>query len=302
MKIFVVHDKEQNIRLDLFLTQKLNISRNYCYSLINSGQIIINNNKVLKKSYLLKINDVIQVPSIINNESSSNIIDPINLNLKVIYEDQYLAIIDKPYNLIVHPSPSYSGITLINGLFYQIKDFKFEKNNMRPGIVHRLDKDTTGLLIIGKTEESVLKIQNLIRKREVQRIYWALINGCLKYDHGVIDLPIKRNESNRLKMEVSRQGKSSVTHFKLLKKFKNFSLLELKLETGRMHQIRVHLSYLGYPICGDCLYSTKKQLIQKQLLHSKKLKFIHPFTQKKLQFEIPLPFHFQNFLNEIELN
>ncbi|WP_341266583.1 RluA family pseudouridine synthase [Candidatus Phytoplasma fraxini] len=297
MKILVVQDKEKNLRLDLFLKQKLKITRNHCYSLIRSGEVFVNDVKELKKSYLVKENDIIKVP-IIEPKNLIKGFKPINLNLKIIYEDQYLAIIDKPYDLIVHPSHSYSGITLINGLYYQMKDFLIsDKDNDRPGIVHRLDKDTTGLIIIGKTEEAVTKLQNLIRQRGIQRIYWAIVYGYLGYDYGKIDLPIKRSTHNRLKMEVSFSGKPSVTHFQLLKKLQDFSLLELKLETGRTHQIRVHLSYLKHPIYGDCLYSNKQQAISQQMLHAKKLDFIHPFTHKQLQFEIPLSLHFQKFLD-----
>ncbi|AYJ00968.1 RluA family pseudouridine synthase [Candidatus Phytoplasma ziziphi] len=299
MRLLIVQDKEKNIRLDLFLTQKLNISRKYCGSLIDSGQIIVND-KISKKSYLLKTNDTIKVPNIEKN-FSSNIFEPINLKLKIIYEDQYLVVIDKPQNLIVHPSLSYSGVTLINGLYYQIKDFQFSEGN-RPGIIHRLDKDTTGLIVVGKTEEAVIRMQKLIKKREIKRIYWALIYGFLGYDCGTCDIPIRRSIHNRLKMEVSLQGKPSITHFRILKKFEKFSLLELKLETGRMHQIRVHLSYLKHPIVGDCLYGPKKQTLQQQLLHAKKLEFTHPFTGEKLKFETSLPLQFQEFLNKIESN
>ncbi|WP_323847869.1 MAG: RluA family pseudouridine synthase [Phytoplasma sp.] len=300
MKILVVQDKDKNLRLDLFLTQKLNITRNHCYYLINSGEVLVNNNPVLKKSYLVKENDIIKVP-IIQKKTLINVFEPINLNLKIIYEDQYLAIIDKPYDLIVHPSSSYSGITLINGLYYQIKDFNIlDKDNDRPGIVHRLDKDTTGLIIIGKTEEAVSRLQNLIHQRSIKRTYWAIIEGYLGYDYGKIDLPIRRSVHNRLKMEVSVLGKSSVTYFQILKKFQDFSLLELNLDTGRTHQIRVHLSYLKHPIYGDRLYGKQQNLISRQLLHAKKLNFIHPFTSEKLQFDIPLPLHFQKFLDELQ--
>ncbi|WAN63551.1 LSU rRNA pseudouridine(1911/1915/1917) synthase [Candidatus Phytoplasma rubi] len=299
MRLLIVQDKEKNIRLDFFLTQKLNISRKHCCFLIDSGKIIVND-KISKKSYLLKINDIIKILNIEKN-FSSNIFDPINLKLKIIYEDQYLVVIDKPSNLIVHPSTSYSGVTLINGLYYQIKDFKLSGGN-RPGIIHRLDKDTTGLIVIGKTEEAVIIMQKLIKKREIKRIYWALIYGFLGYDYGTFDIPIRRSIHNRLKMEVSLQGKPSITHFRILKKFEKFSLLELKLETGRMHQIRVHLSYLKHPICGDFLYGPKKQTLQQQLLHAKKLEFTHPFTGEKLKFETSLPLHFQEFLNKIESN
>ncbi|MFR0367988.1 RluA family pseudouridine synthase [Candidatus Phytoplasma palmae] len=293
---FVISQKEQNLRLDLFLSNKLNISRNKCHFFIDSGMVLVNKKKI-KKSYLLKKNDLLtfyKKKEIIEN----NEIEPINLKLEIVYEDEYLAIINKPYGLIVHPSPSFSGITLINGLFYQIKSLRKLPGN-RPGIVHRLDKDTTGLIIIGKTEEVIIKIQKLIQKRKIKRIYFALIHGFLA-DTGKIDLPIRRDCHNRLKMSVSSNGKPSITYFKTLKKFNDFSLLELQLETGRTHQIRVHLSFLKHPILGDILYGRKDKLKIRQLLHAKKLSFQHPITNEDLQFEIPLPLHFKNFLEFLE--
>ncbi|MEZ0180028.1 RluA family pseudouridine synthase ['Camptotheca acuminata' phytoplasma] len=297
IKKFIISEQDKNLRLDIFLMKNLNISRNKCSLLIDSEQVFVND-ELKKKRYLLKTNDII-ITSIVEKESEINIFKPVDLNLKIIYEDQYLAVIDKPVNLIVHPSNSYSGTTLINGLYHQIKDFQCQ-DTARPGIVHRLDKDTTGLIIVGKTDEFVKIMQKLIQKRKVQRIYWALIHGYLGYDYGTIDLPIKRSVVNFSKMEVSDKGKTATTHFKILKKFKDFSLLELKLDTGRTHQIRVHLSYLKHPIVGDVLYGNKNQSIQQQLLHSKKINFTHPITNQYVELETPLPSHFQEFLVQIE--
>ncbi|MDV3167828.1 MAG: RluA family pseudouridine synthase [Candidatus Phytoplasma stylosanthis] len=294
---FIVENKYKKLRLDIFLTKKLNISRNKCYSFINSGLVLVNDKIIKKKSYILQENNLVKV-NIIEKKSIFDIFQPVNLNLKIIYEDQYFVVIDKPLNLIVHPSSSYSGITLINGLYYQIKDFNCS-DITRPGIIHRLDKNTTGLIIIGKTDESVRMMQNLIQKRKVQRVYWALIYGQLSHEYGTINLPIKRNYSNYLKMEISPQGKSAITHFRVLKKFSTFSLLELKLDTGRTHQIRIHLSYLKHPIVGDCLYGPKNQVISSQLLHSKKISFYHPFNNEEIRLEIDLSNHFKEFLSKI---
>ncbi|QTX02768.1 RluA family pseudouridine synthase [Candidatus Phytoplasma luffae] len=297
IKEFVVEKKNRNLRLDFFLAKQFNISRNICHSFINSNKVLVND-KVVKKSHLLKENDVIKTP-IIEKNSISNIFEPINLNLDIVYEDNYLLIINKPYDLIVHPSLSYSGVTLINGLRYQIKDFLCS-HPLRPGIIHRLDKNTTGLIIVGKTNEVVERMQNLIRQRKIQRIYWSLVYGFLGHEYGTIDIPIKRSISDYYKMTVSKEGKRAITHFKTLEKFKDISLLELKLETGRTHQIRVHLSYLKHPIVGDTLYGRENQLLNKQLLHAKKINFIHPFTDENLEFEIPLPIHFQEFLKKLK--
>ncbi|WCA22601.1 RluA family pseudouridine synthase [Candidatus Phytoplasma oryzae] len=296
-KIIIKEDKN-NLRLDSFLSKKLNLSRNKCNILIKSGVFYVNG-KIQKKKYLLKKNDIITFD--FDKEKKNNNIDikPINLNLNIIYEDNFLALINKPSNLIVHPSSSYSGVTLINGLLFQIKNFEKLKGD-RPGIIHRLDKDTTGLIIIGKKEKIVYKMKELMKKRQIKKIYWTLIHGFLEKE-GIIDLPIKRCNKNRLKMSISDKGKKSITHFKTLKKFKNFSLLEIKLETGRTHQIRVHLSYLKTPIVGDPLYGKKDQNIKQQLLHAKKINFIHPITKQKLEFEIPLPKFFKNTLDNLEI-
>ncbi|WP_153369140.1 RluA family pseudouridine synthase [Candidatus Phytoplasma sacchari] len=298
-KNLLISKKEDEQRLDYFLSQKLSLSRSKCSNLIKSGKILINNNIKIKKNYILKKNDLINI-KIKKEEKENYNIQPINLNLKIIYEDQFLAIIDKPSGLIVHPSPNYSGITLINGLIFHIESLKKIKSD-RPGIIHRLDKNTTGLIIIGKKEEIVSQMQDLIKKREIKRIYWALIHGFLDKE-GIINLPIKRDFKNRLRMAISPEGKPSITYFKTLKKFKNTSLIELELETGRTHQIRVHLSYLKKPIIGDILYGKKKDNIKTQLLHAKKINFIHPVTKKYLNFEIPLPDLFQKKLDILKNN
>ncbi|WBL31551.1 RluA family pseudouridine synthase [Candidatus Phytoplasma sacchari] len=298
-KNLLISKKEDEKRLDYFLSQKLSLSRSKCSNLIKSGKILINNNIKIKKNYILKKNDLINI-KIQKEEKENYNIQPINLNLKIIYEDQFLAIIDKPSGLIVHPSPNYSGITLINGLIFHIESLKKIKSD-RPGIIHRLDKNTTGLIIIGKEEEIVSQMQELIKKRKIKRIYWALIHGFLDKE-GIINLPIKRDFKNRLRMAISPEGKPSITYFKTLKKFKNTSLIELELETGRTHQIRVHLSYLKKPIIGDILYGKKKDNIKTQLLHAKKINFIHPVTKKYLNFEIPLPDLFQKKLDILKNN
>jgi 23S rRNA pseudouridine1911/1915/1917 synthase len=298
MKKFLVEEIETDIRFDVFLVKKLNLSKNKCQNLISSGEALINN-QIQKKSYILKNNDLITVEIIIKN--IVNELEPIPLDLEIVYEDNDLAVINKPVNLVSHPSLSYKGITLVNGLLNQIPVLKRLKGT-RPGIVHRLDKNTTGLMIVGKTEETTIRMQELMQQKKVKRIYWALIHGFLG-QQGTIDLPIGRNQKNRLKMSVTYNGKRSITHFKTLKRFEHYSLLELELETGRTHQIRVHLSHLKHPIVGDNLYSNhQNDKIKTQLLHAKKLNFSHPQKEKKLSFEIPLNNDFQKALNKLELD
>ncbi|WEK82476.1 MAG: pseudouridylate synthase [Candidatus Phytoplasma pruni] len=296
MKKFLVEEIETGMRFDVFLVKKLNLSKNKCQSLISSGEALINDQKQ-KKSYLLKNNDEIKVEIITKNVV--NELDPIPLDLDIIYEDDGLAVINKPVNLVVHPSSSYKGITLVNGLLYQIPVLK-KIQGTRPGIVHRLDKDTTGLMIVGKTEETIIQMQALLQKRHVKRTYWALIHGFLG-QHGTIDLPIGRDMKNHLKMSVTSKGKASVTHFKTLQRFEHYSLLELELETGRTHQIRVHLSYLKHSIVGDNLYGNHNENIKTQLLHAKKLDFSHPQKEKKISLEVPLNNAFQKVLDQLEL-
>ncbi|MDV3167174.1 MAG: RluA family pseudouridine synthase [Vigna little leaf phytoplasma] len=296
MQKFTIDYTENNIRLDIFLAQKINLSRNKCQLLINKKQILINNKIINKKSFLLKQNDKIMIKQI-SQSTVLNPLEPINLNLQIVYEDNYLVIINKPHNLIVHPSSSYTGITLINGLLYQIPCLK-KLSGSRPGIIHRLDKDTTGLMIIGKTESIINQMQILLKEKKITKTYWALIEGFLAIK-GTINLPIKRDNINRVKMAIHPNGKNSITHFHTLRKFKNYSLLEINLETGRTHQIRTHLAYLKHPICGDLLYGKKKQEISLPLLHAKKLSFTHPITMKNLQFEIPLSNHFKQKLDNL---
>lgn len=296
MQEFLINDTENNIRLDGFLTKKINLSRNKCQFLINNGNILINNQIINKKSFLLKKNDLVTIKKI-SISHNINTLEPINLYLKTVYEDDYLAVINKPHNLVVHPSPSYLGTTLINGLLYQFPCLKKISGN-RPGIIHRLDKDTTGLIMIGKTENIIWKMQKLLQEKQITKIYWALIEGFLSYQ-GTIDLPLKRDLKNRCKIKIMPEGKKSITHFRTLQKFKDFSLLEINLETGRTHQIRAHLQYLKHPICGDLLYGSKNQETILPLLHAKKLSFIHPITAQHIKLEIPLSEHFQNKLNTL---
>lgn len=285
------------MRLDHFLNQKINFSKSKCQKLIISEKILVNNNPS-KKSYILKENDHIKV---FITQTPINVLQPINLNLEIIYEDEFLAVINKPKNLVIHPSISFSGVTLINGLLFQIKNFR-KMEGLRPGIVHRLDKDTTGLMLVAKNEEIRQKLQLCIQQREIKRYYWALIHGHLE-KQGKIILPIGRHPHNRIKMAVVKNGKQSITYFKVLKYFNNFSLIECQLETGRTHQIRVHLSYLKHYILGDKLYGLKDNYFSNngQFLHSKKIEFIHPITKKNIFLESNLPIEFKNVIKKISI-
>ncbi|MCG3566788.1 MAG: RluA family pseudouridine synthase [Candidatus Phytoplasma australasiaticum] len=294
---FIVTKNFNGYRLDYFVTIQIGFTKSQVQKLIANQKVLVNNN-LAKKSAILKHQDVVML-NLTELIKKNNCLYPVNLNLEIVYEDDYLAVINKPANLIVHPSSSFQGITLVNGLLYQLKDFNKMPWNERMGIIHRLDKDTTGLILVGKTIEVVDKMQKMLQSRDVKRIYYALIEGFLNKS-GTINLPIKRDYRNPLKMSVTSQGKIAITHFTTLKKFNNYSLVELQLETGRTHQIRVHLSYLKHPIIGDPLYNKKKYLVSSQLLHAKKLYFMHPWIGKELQFDIPLPNYFSEFIKFLE--
>ncbi len=292
-KEFLISASEAFQRLDHFLLTQINLNKSQCQKLILSQQILVNT-KPSKKSYLLKPQDLITV-IILQTQECINLKTPQNLNLDIIYEDPYLAVINKPANLVVHPSLSFQETTLVNGLLHQFQTLS-HIDTQRPGIVHRLDKNTTGLLMIAKTNDVSDKLQIAFQQRKITKIYWALIEGFLE-DKGTIKLPIGRNPHNRLKMQVMPDGKTAVTHFKTLQRFAHFSLVECNLETGRTHQLRAHFSFLKRPIVGDLLYDSSQHITPLgQFLHSKILKFTHPITNQNLILEAPLPNNFEKLL------
>ncbi|ABC65707.1 RluA family pseudouridine synthase [Candidatus Phytoplasma asteris] len=292
-KEFLISASEAFQRLDHFLSAHINLNKSQCQKLILAQQVLVNT-KSSKKSYLLKPQDLITV-IIPQTHESINLQTPQNLNLDIIYEDPYLAVINKPANLVVHPSLSFQKTTLVNGLLHQFNTLS-HIDTQRPGIVHRLDKNTTGLLIVAKTNDVSDKLQIAFQQRKITKIYWALIEGFLE-DKGIIKLPIGRNNHNRLKMQVMPDGKTAVTHFKTLQRFSHFSLMECNLETGRTHQLRAHFSFLKHPIVGDLLYDSSHHITPLgQFLHSKILKFNHPITNQNLILEAPLPTNFEKLL------
>ena len=246
-------EEDLNKRLDIFVSEKLNITRSQVKNYLNSIKV---NGQKKKLSYLLKLNDII----IIENEkkfikeNSKEEPKAENISLNIIYEDKYLIIINKPNNMSVHCSASEMSGTLVNGLLYHIKDFDFTGNKNRAGIIHRLDKDTSGLIIIGKNANIVSSIQEQFKKRTIKKIYHAILVGILKENFLEINLPIGRHNLYRKKMTVREDGKEALTYIKVLRRFKNHTLAEINLKTGRTHQIRVHSSYKGFPIAGDKIY------------------------------------------------
>lgn len=290
--------EDTNIRLDVYLSNNINeISRSEIQRLIKEQYILVNG-KSKKAKYMPKEGDLISLQI---NKPVKQEIYPENINLDIIYEDNDLAIINKPQGMIVHPSKNIYNNTLVNALLYNFKNLSFYGGDFRPGIVHRLDKDTSGLLIVAKNDESHKKLSQQFIKQEVKREYVALVDGVIKNDEGVIDEPIGRNPKDRKKRAVvHNNSRRAVTHYKVMERFEKYTLVKLKLDTGRTHQIRVHLSYIKHPIVGDPMYSHQDKFnLNAQLLHSLSIGFVHPSTNKYMEFSTELPLRFQKVIEKI---
>lgn len=290
MKIFVVERDFCDIRIDKYLIDLLNISRSKIQKLIDSNNIKVNG-KDIKNSYIVRVDDEIIVNDIIEN----NEILPEKMDLDIIYEDEYLLVVNKPSGMVVHPSLGHYTNTLVNGLMYYTS---LSNDKIRPGIVHRIDKDTSGLLLVAKNDDVHLYLSEEIKKRKVNRKYIALVHGVIKNDSGTIDAPIGRDLFDRKKMAVTDiNSKDAITHFKVLDRYKDSTLIECVLETGRTHQIRVHMNYIGYPIVNDPLYGRKKIINDfGQMLHAKSIGFVHPIKEKYMEFECDCPKEFYDIL------
>ena len=286
-------------RLDSYLATELDLSRSKIQKLIKEDKILVNG-KSVNSSYTVKENDCVSV----NDSLDFTInIEPENIDIDVVYEDDYLAVINKKSGMVVHPAPgNYTG-TLVNALLYRFNTLS--NNNIRPGIVHRIDKDTTGLLVVAKDDKTHELLSDMLKRKEVKRTYWAIVDGIIPHSTGTIDAPIGRDVNNREKMCVTDiNSKDAITHFKVLKRFKNTNqtLIECNLDTGRTHQIRVHMAYIGYPIYNDPVYGKNKKTTSfGQFLHSKKISFIHPITNELIEKEVDLPKEFKEYLEEIDI-
>ena len=290
----IIVEEETPLRIDSYLANKLNVSRSKIQKLIKEDLITVND-KPINSNYLVKTNDKIEINDNLNYEIN---IKPENIPIDIVYEDDDLLIINKKSGMVVHPAPGHYTETLVNALLYRFNLTSGDK--LRPGIVHRLDKDTSGLMLVAKNEETHEKLSNMIAKKEVERKYLAIVDGLIKHDTGTIDAPIGRDANDRQKMAVTDvNAKNAVTHFKVLERFNNNTLIECLLETGRTHQIRVHLAYIGHPVTNDPAYGKGKATDFGQMLHSKSIKLNHPRTGKELFFEVEPPKEFMDKLNEL---
>ncbi|MGN1299124.1 MAG: RluA family pseudouridine synthase [Candidatus Scatovivens sp.] len=297
---YIIKDEFIGMRIDKAISIKdENLSRVAIQRLIDNEYIKVNGEKV-KSSYKLNKNDIVTIKK---EEIKESKIKPENIPLDIIYEDNDIIVINKAKGMVVHPGNGNLDGTLVNAIMNICKEsLSGIGGELRPGIVHRIDKDTTGLLIIAKNDKAHINVSEQIKNHKVKKTYIALVRGVIKNNEGTIDMPISRSTKDRTKMAVSKNGKNAITHFKVLKRYNGYTLLEINIETGRTHQIRVHMSEIGYPIVGDYIYSNGKNPfgIQGQMLHSKKLEFLHPITSNKMVMEAPLPEEFNRVLKILE--
>lgn len=294
MEIEVVENVD---RIDKYLTNYVDFSRTIISKMIDSEYILVNGKKV-KANYVVKVGDIITV--------KDGFIEPLdikaeNIPIDILYEDDDIIVVNKASGMVVHPGSGVREHTLVNALMYHTNSLSDINGEVRPGIVHRIDKDTSGLMVVAKNNKSHEILGNMLSHHDIKREYIALVKGVFPNETASIDAPIGRDKLNRKKMAVTKENsKNAITHLRVIKRYKDFTLLRLRLETGRTHQIRVHLSYIGYPVYNDPVYTSDKTTEFGQFLHSASIDFKHPITGKDMHFEVPLPNEFQVFIDSLE--
>ena len=294
----VITEEINNVRLDKVLTTlDLPFSRTQMQNWISMGNVKVNH-KVQKSSYKVQSGDELEI-TVPDNEDMT--IEPQDLKLNIVYEDSDVIVVNKPSGMIVHPSAGIYKDTLVNGLLYHCKDLSGINGVNRPGIVHRIDKETSGLLMVAKNDLAHQSLSMQLQNKTVDRLYYALVHGVIEHNYGKIDAPIGRDSKDRQKMRVTDvNAKEAVTNFRVIERFKDFTLIECQLETGRTHQIRVHMQYIGHPVYGDPQYGFRNDdNTHGQYLHAKVLGFVHPRTNEHMYFEAPLPDFFEEKIKEL---
>ncbi|WP_269409336.1 RluA family pseudouridine synthase [Lentibacillus daqui] len=295
---YEVQIEQNKTRIDKLLAE-LNPeqSRSQVQTWINQGLVTVND-RIVKANYKCQTGDLVMwsIP-----ETKPLAVTPEDIPLDIVYEDRDVVVVNKPKGIVVHPAAGHTTGTLVNALLYHCQDLSGINGVERPGIVHRIDKDTSGLLVVAKNDQAHASLVEQLQAKDVERKYEAVVHGVIAHEHGVIDAPIARDPKDRQKMGIVEQGKPAVTHFKVLRRYDRFTHVECQLETGRTHQIRVHMRYIGFPLVGDPKYGPRKTLdIGGQALHARVLGFTHPKTKEWLRFEVEAPAVFQNLLKQIE--
>lgn len=299
MKNVIVNENDKGKRLDIYIAENFNeLSRTMIKKLIESNNILVNDESE-KVSYKVQANDNISIDV---PEAKETKLKAQEIPLDIIYEDSDIIVVNKPKGMVVHPANGNPDGTLVNAILSICKNsLSGIGGELRPGIVHRLDKDTSGLIIVAKNDKAHINMSEQIKERNVKKTYIALVRGNVPEEEATINMPIGRSTKDRKKMAVTKNGKQAITHFKVLKRYSKYTLLEIKIETGRTHQIRVHMAEIGYPVVGDAVYSNGKNEfgIEGQMLHAYKLEFMHPITNKHMELTAPLPQYFEEILKKL---